>query len=54
MHISEGVLSPAVLASDAGLAAVGTVIGLKIIDYEAIRRLFLKKVCPEMLEGIYA
>jgi cobalt/nickel transport system permease protein len=41
MHISEGVLSPAVLASGAGLAAVGTVIGLKKIDYEAIPRVAL-------------
>ncbi|MFZ0052402.1 MAG: cobalt transporter CbiM [Desulfobaccales bacterium] len=38
MHISEGVLSPAVLAGGAGLAAVGTAIGLKRIDYEAIPR----------------
>jgi cobalt/nickel transport system permease protein len=38
MHISEGVLSPAVLASGAGLAVVGTAIGLKKLDYEAIPR----------------
>ncbi len=38
MHISEGVLSPAVLVSGAGLAAVGTAIGLKKLDYEAIPR----------------
>jgi cobalt/nickel transport system permease protein len=38
MHISEGVLSPAVLASGAGLAVVGTAIGLKRLDYEAIPR----------------
>lgn len=38
MHISEGVLSPAVLATGAGLAAVGTAIGLKKLDYEAIPR----------------
>jgi cobalt/nickel transport system permease protein len=38
MHISEGVLSPAVLAGGAGLAVVGTAIGLKKIDYEAIPR----------------
>jgi cobalt/nickel transport system permease protein len=38
MHISEGVLSPAVLAGGAGLAAVGTAIGLKKLDYEAIPR----------------
>lgn len=41
MHISEGVLSPAVLAGGAGLAAVGTAIGLKKIDYEAIPRVAL-------------
>ncbi|MFZ5452865.1 MAG: cobalt transporter CbiM [Thermodesulfobacteriota bacterium] len=38
MHISEGVLSPAVLAGGAGLAVVGTAIGLKKMDYEAIPR----------------
>jgi cobalt/nickel transport system permease protein len=38
MHISEGVLSPAVLATGAGLAVVGTAIGLKKLDYEAIPR----------------
>jgi cobalt/nickel transport system permease protein len=38
MHISEGVLSPGVLAAGAGLAAVGTAIGLKKMDYEAIPR----------------
>jgi cobalt/nickel transport system permease protein len=38
MHISEGVLSPAVLAAGAGLTAVGTAIGLKKMDYEAIPR----------------
>ena len=38
MHISEGVLSPAVLASGAGLAVIGTAIGLKKLDYEAIPR----------------
>lgn len=36
MHISEGVLGPAVLATGAGLAAVGTAIGLKKLDYEQI------------------
>ncbi len=36
MHISEGVLSPAVLATGAGLAAVGTAIGLKKMAYEQI------------------
>src|SRR5512147_1129646 len=38
MHISEGVLSPAVLAGGAGLAAAGCAIGLKKLDYEAIPR----------------
>ncbi len=38
MHISEGVLSPAVLASGAGLAVIGCAIGLKKLDYEAIPR----------------
>src|SRR4030042_857248 len=38
MHISEGVLSPSVLLAGAGLAAVGTAIGLKKLDYEAIPR----------------
>jgi cobalt/nickel transport system permease protein len=38
MHISEGVLSPPVLATGAALAVVGTAIGLKKLDYEAIPR----------------
>ncbi len=38
MHISEGVLSPAVLSAGAGLAVVGTAIGLKKMDYDAIPR----------------
>jgi cobalt/nickel transport system permease protein len=38
MHISEGVLSPMVLGSGAALAAAGTAIGLKKLDYEAIPR----------------
>ena len=38
MHISEGVLSPAVLAGGAALTAVGTAIGFKKMDYEAIPR----------------
>jgi len=38
MHISEGVLSPAVLAGGAALAVAGTAIGLKKLDYEAIPR----------------
>jgi len=38
MHISEGVLSGPVLVSGAALAAVGTAIGLKKIDYDEIAR----------------
>lgn len=38
MHISEGVLSPAVLGGGAALTVVGTAIGLKKMDYEAIPR----------------
>jgi len=38
MHISEGVLSPPVLGSGAAVAAAGTAIGLKKLDYEAIPR----------------
>jgi cobalt/nickel transport system permease protein len=38
MHISEGVLSPPVLLVGAGLAVVGTAIGLKKMDYESIPR----------------
>ncbi len=38
MHISEGVLSPAVLGGGAALTVVGTAIGLKKLDYEAIPR----------------
>lgn len=38
MHISEGVLSPAVLGGGAALAAAGAAIGLKKLDYEAIPR----------------
>ena len=36
MHISEGVLSAPVLITGAGLAAAGTAIGLKKLDYERI------------------
>ena len=36
MHISEGVLSPAILTGGAALTAVGVGIGLKSIDYEEI------------------
>jgi cobalt/nickel transport system permease protein len=38
MHISEGVLSGPVLVSGAVLAAAGTAIGLKKIDYDRIAR----------------
>ncbi|MEE4600873.1 MAG: cobalt transporter CbiM [Desulfobacteraceae bacterium] len=38
MHISEGVLSGPVLISGGVLAAVGTVIGLKKIDYDQLAR----------------
>ncbi|MBM4284483.1 MAG: cobalt transporter CbiM [Deltaproteobacteria bacterium] len=41
MHISEGVLSPAVLAGGAALAVVGTAIGLKKMDNAAIPRVAL-------------
>jgi cobalt/nickel transport system permease protein len=36
MHVSEGVLSGPVLISGAALAAVGTAIGLKKLDYDRI------------------
>jgi len=36
MHISEGVLSAPVLASGAALAAAGTAVGLKKLDYDQI------------------
>ena len=36
MHISEGILSGSVLISGAALAAVGTGIGLKKLDYDQI------------------
>lgn len=36
MHISEGVLSPAVLGSGAVLAAIGTAIGLRRLDYDRL------------------
>ena len=38
MHISEGILSGPVLAFGAVLAAVGTGIGLKTLDYDRIAR----------------
>jgi len=36
MHISEGVLSPAILIGGAAIAAAGVSIGLKGLDYEKI------------------
>ncbi len=38
MHISEGILSGPVLLSGAALAAAGTAIGLKKLDYDRIAR----------------
>lgn len=38
MHISEGVLSAPVLLGGAALAAVGTAIGLKKVDYDGLMR----------------
>ena len=38
MHISEGVLSGPVLISGAALAAVGTAVGLKKLDYDQIAK----------------
>ncbi|MDR1776546.1 MAG: cobalt transporter CbiM [Desulfovibrio sp.] len=36
MHISEGVLSPAVLGAGAALTALGTAVGLRRLDYDRI------------------
>jgi len=38
MHISDGILSPQVLAGGAALTAAGTTLGLKELDYEKIPR----------------
>lgn len=38
MHISEGILSGPVLLSGAALAAAGTAVGLKKLDYEKIAK----------------
>ena len=38
MHISEGILSGPVLAAGFGLAAAGTAVGLKKLDFDAIPR----------------
>ncbi|MDR2055404.1 MAG: cobalt transporter CbiM [Desulfovibrio sp.] len=36
MHVSEGVLSPAVLGTGAALAALGTAVGLRRLDYDRL------------------
>ena len=36
MHIAEGVLSPAVLATGYALTAAGTTLGLKNLDYDRL------------------
>ena len=36
MHIAEGVLSPAVLATGYALTAAGTALGLKKLDYDRL------------------
>jgi len=41
MHISEGVLSGPVLLSGAALAAAGTAVGLKSVDYDQVARVGL-------------
>jgi cobalt/nickel transport system permease protein len=46
MHISEGVLSGPVLVSGAVLAAAGTAVGLKRLDYDRIAR-------AGMLSGVF-
>jgi len=46
MHISEGVLSGPVLLSGAAIAAAGTAIGLKKLDYDEIAR-------AGMLSGVF-
>ena len=38
MHLSEGILSGPVLLSGAALAAAGTAVGLKQLDYDRIAR----------------
>jgi cobalt/nickel transport system permease protein len=46
MHISEGVLSGPVLLSGAAMAAAGTAVGLKKLDYDEIAR-------TGMLSGVF-
>ena len=38
MHIAEGVLTTQVLAGGGGIAAIGTAVGLKKLDYERVPR----------------
>lgn len=45
MHISEGVLSGPVLLSGAVLAAAGTAVGLKNLDYDRIARAGMVSAC---------
>jgi len=45
MHVSEGILSGSVLISGAGLAAAGTAMGLKKLDYEKIANAGLLAAC---------
>ena len=42
MHISEGILSGPVLISGAALAAAGTAVGLKKLDYDRIAAILRK------------
>lgn len=41
MHISEGVLSPSILASGGALAFAGTAVGLKKLDYDKVMNVSL-------------
>ena len=45
MHISEGILSGPVLISGAAMAAVGTAIGLKKLDYDRIAQTGILAAC---------
>ena len=45
MHVSEGILSGPVLVSGAALAAIGTGIGLKRLDYEDIAKAGMLSAC---------
>ena len=44
MHISEGVLSPAVLGAGAVLAAAGIVIGLRKLDYDRLMTVAIQAI----------